>query len=535
MKRFLVVCLLLGSINLKAQEQTSPNLIGSHNLSGVTVTTSTGGGAGAGAGGNTPGYNSSTNTIMFGYTNGNAAYTYAFSQALQNSGMSITGYNYYWEYMNQGFTRGSLTANVNFLGTSGLSLHSRNWTLGTTTDWTTISGTEIFVNSLLAANIANFSLTFSGRDDRGWAGYYGPVVRNPSLSLNYTFDACAVNPLSSPTCSGYAAAYLTQQCTANALYDPSCPGYAAAYLTQQCTISALYSPSCPGYAAAYLTYQCNANPLYSTVCSGYEAAYKTQQCTANPLYATDCPGYAAAYKSQQCTADPFYATDCPGYAAAYAKKNILNIGSTTTTTPSTTTSSTVVITSSTSDPVAQAAPLVADTTVNSVVTTKSTTANADANPAAAVKITPAAPAPSTMTATQDTGSKKSNNDINTQNTQENKPADKPKTSREQLAEQRREAAKKEAVAKGKELANEMGKAADMAAQVEIQNVVVQAMGYTPGFDNYGRFILPDAQGYKPYTIYNNQRTVDSPAGRGLFGSSDYAHQQMVDAQYNLGN
>jgi hypothetical protein len=61
------------------------------------------------------------------------------------------------------------------------------------------------------------------------------------------------------------------------------------------------------------------------------------------------------------------------------------------------------------------------------------------------------------------------------------------------------------------------------------------MGYTPGFDNYNRFILPDGMGYKPYTIYNNQRTVDTPAGRGLFGGSDSVHQQMIDSQYNLGN
>jgi hypothetical protein len=110
----------------------------------------------------------------------------------------------------------------------------------------------------------------------------------------------------------------------------------------------------------------------------------------------------------------------------------------------------------------------------------------------------------------------------------------PTTAREAVAEQRREAAKKEAVQKGKDLANEMGKAADMQAQMEVQNVVIQAMGYSPGFDNYGRFILPDGQAYRPYTIYNNQRTVDTPAGRGLFGGSDSVHQQMIDSQYNLG-
>ena len=165
------------------------------------------------SGGSTPGYNSTTNTIYFGYTTSTAAYTYAFSQALQNSGMTILGYNYSWDYYNQGYSAGALSAKVNFAGTDGTSLHFKSWTLGTTTDWTTMSGTETFTGSgLLASNIANFSLSFTGKDNRFWAGYYGPMVKNPSLSLNYTFDSCSTNPLSSPTCPGYAAAYLTQQC-----------------------------------------------------------------------------------------------------------------------------------------------------------------------------------------------------------------------------------------------------------------------------------------------------------------------------------
>lgn len=508
MKLLLAILLLVISVNSNAQTQTSPNLIGSHNLTGTTSTTSTGGGY---SGGSTPGYNSTTNTIMFGYTQSTIAYTYALSQALQNSGLVFTGYNYSWEYLNQDYSRGSLSATINFIGINGANLHSKSWTLGTTTDWTTVSGTETFTNSILTSVLANFSLSFTGKDDRYWAGFYGPQVRNPSLSINYTYDQCSTNPLSSPTCPGYSAAYLTQQCSINSLYDPSCPNYATAYLTQQCTINSLYSPSCPGYAAAYLTYQCNIDALYSTTCPGYAAAYKTQQCNANQLYATDCPGYAAAY----------------------AKKNILNIGSSTTTTPTTTTSTTAVITS-TSDPVAQVAPLVSDPTVNSVITSKGTTANAEANPAAAVKITQTAPA--TTTTPQDSGAKKSDtkSDSTTSTADNKKSSDKPQTAREKLAEQRREAAKKEAVTKGKELANNMGKLADMQAQMEVQNVVIQAMGYTPGFDTYSR-LLPDTQFYKPYEVYAGQRNVDSVAGRRLFGGTDAIHQQMVDAQYNLGN
>lgn len=478
MKKFLLGLLLLVSATTQAQDYTSGNLIGSHNLTGTVPTTSEGGGF---SGGGTPGYNSATNTILFGYTQSTAAYTYAVNQALRDSGIVFTGYNYSWEYYNQNDSYGTLSATVNFTSTSGVSLYSRTWALGTTTTgWTSVSGTETFTNNILTSNLSSFGLSFTGIDGRFWAGYYGPQVRNPSLSVNYTFDPCTTNPLSSP----------------------SCPGYTEAYKTQQCSVSALYDPTCPGYAAAYLTYQCSIDPLYSTTCPGYTQAYYNQQCTINPLYDTGCSGYKEAY----------------------ALKNIVQ--------PTTTT--TVVVAQVTTDPVASAAPIVADPVVNSVVTTKSSTTNADANPAAAVKVTQSS-APATTTAADSSAEKKSDSkSTSTASTTENKPSNKPQTAREALAEKQREAAKKDAVAKAKNLANDMAKAADMEAQVAVQNVVIQAMGYTPGFDVYGRATLPDNQFYKPYEAYPGQRNIDTPSGRGLFGGSDRVHQGMVDQQYNLG-
>jgi hypothetical protein len=84
--------------------------------------------------------------------------------------------------------------------------------------------------------------------------YFGRGILGQSLqdwSVNSTSNACSTNPLSSPTCPGYAAAYLTQQCTISPLYDPSCPGYQQAYASQQCTANPLSSPSCSGYSRAY--------------------------------------------------------------------------------------------------------------------------------------------------------------------------------------------------------------------------------------------------------------------------------------------
>ncbi len=402
--------------------------------------------------------------------------------------------------------------------------------------------------------------------------YYGSAQSMPNLvgsTITFTgtetTDICASDPLSNPQCPGYAQAYFTQQCTISPLYNSQCPGYAQAYFNQQCSINPLYDTNCAGYAQAYLNYQCSVNPLYSTVCVGYQTAVTT--CNQNPLSHTFCPAYQTAttecglnslyaeycpaYQSTlaQCTVDPLsnelcpgyqfayscsldglYSKDCSNYADAYAKKNILGIGSTITTV--TTTTTTIVLAQATTDPVAQAAPIVADPVVNNIISTKPAAANAEANPAAAVKVT-AASAPVATTVTQSAQQEKKSETTATATKTEEKSSDKPKTAREQLAEQRREAAKKEAVAKGKDLANEMGKAADMAAQVEVQNVVIQAMGFTPGFDVYSKPI-PDGQFYRPYEAYPGQRTIDTPSSRRLFGGSDSVHQEMIDRQYNLG-
>lgn len=265
----LALVLLVGSAS--AQDMTSGNLIGQHNLTGTTPTDSQGGGY---SGGGTPGYNSATNTILFGYTQSTAAYTYAVNQALRDSGIVFSGYNYSWEYYNQNDSSGSLSATVNFIGLDGTSLYSRNWTLGTTNNgWTTMSGTETFNSTIPTSALSSFGLSFTGKDSRYWAGYYGPQVRNPSLSVNYRYDACATDPLSSPSCPGYEAAYLQQQCSINPLHSPSCPGYQQAYYNQQCSINALYDSGCPGYAQAYFDQQCHINGLYSRDCPNYAEAY----------------------------------------------------------------------------------------------------------------------------------------------------------------------------------------------------------------------------------------------------------------------
>lgn len=317
-------------------------------------------------------------------------------------------------------------------------------------------------------------------------------------------DQCTVDPLSSATCSGYASAYLTQQCTISALYSPSCPGYVEAYFTQQCMLNPLYEINCPGYAAAYLEYQCSINPLYSTTCLGYEKAYFDQQCTISGLYDQKCPNYAESYTTKMLLEKQRTAT------------TVATTGVVSQTAPLPTTDSSGEV----------KVALVADSNVNSVITTSATSASA-AQAATPVPLVaappPAAPAPQ---------EKKPEGSLPQMVQVPSGGSKTQPTARQAIAERRAEAAKKEAVEKGKNLANEMGKAADMESQKQIQNVVMQAMAFTPGFDAYSKASVPDVAGYKPFTVYNNQKTIDNRANLRMFGGTDKLHQEMVDEQYN---
>jgi hypothetical protein len=383
----------------------------------------------------------------------------------------------------------------------------------------------------------------------------------PGYQAAYLEQQCSINPLYSTTCSGYRQAYHDQQCSLNTLYATDCPGYAAAYLDQQCSINPLYSTTCRGYAVAYHDQQCSANPMYMTDCTGYAAAYKSQQCSISALYATDCPGYAQAYFSQQCSLNGLYDKTCPNYATAYATKMVLeqqNMASTVATAgviaqtaPQTTTTTTVSSEGTISSPAVVSST--GNTTVDKAIAAPAPSANSAAAPAAVVQLAPPPPAPAApqQQAQQERkpegkqggddkqgGDKPAGGPSQMANApqQESGGKEQPKTARQEIQEKRQEAAKKEAVEKGKNLANEMGKASDMESQKQVQNVVIQAMGFTPGFDQYNKQLIVQTQFYKPFTVYNNQQTVDNKRlGRGLFGPTDTLHNEMVDSQYNKGN
>jgi hypothetical protein len=213
---------------------------------------------------------------------------------------------------------------------------------------------------------------------------------------------------------------------------------------------------------------------------------------------------------------------------------------------------TVTTTINTDGSVSTGASVTGDTNVDKAITAKASTTNN--SPAAAVQLAPPPPPPQQQMAQNDSkGGDKP--EPKGGNKQEDKKDDAPKgsggnspsqnsnnaqassdkpaapTARQAIQERREAAARAEAVEKGKDLANEMGKASDLEAQKAVQNVVIQAMGFTPGFDAYSKQLIVQQQFYKPYQVYGNQKTIDNRSALRMFGGTDSLHQQMIESQY----
>lgn len=169
------------------------------------------------SGGPCPGV-SADGHIIFSWNQSTLSQSIAVNQALAaaGTGLQISGYNYSWSVKNSninGQQPGGYDpiayVDVNLLSPTGSLLTGDRYNYGYyIPNWTTFSGTRTYTNPYDLNSVGNIQLSVTAKDSGFWAGYYGPEFMNFNLSLNYRVDPCATNPLSSPTCPGYGAAYL---------------------------------------------------------------------------------------------------------------------------------------------------------------------------------------------------------------------------------------------------------------------------------------------------------------------------------------
>jgi len=92
---------------------------------------------------------------------------------------------------------------------------------------------------------------------------------NSSSCVSRTWNSTDSNTLLESGGSLYGAGTGNAIDCSDPLNNAGCSGYAAAYQTQQCNITQLYNESCPLYWEAYDDQQCDLNPQYAPFCRGY--------------------------------------------------------------------------------------------------------------------------------------------------------------------------------------------------------------------------------------------------------------------------
>ena len=192
--------------NAQNIDLTTGNIISATSWTGVTYTNSAGVGQCC-SGGPNPAINQDTNTIRFSYGYMAAAQSIALSKVFEplGTGIKVTGYNYSWQINNEGYNSGPLYANVSLVGKNGNLLESYNYDYNRyIPGFETFTGTQKFSVDYGAPSLSSLEVNFIGKDTRFWAGYYGPRVRDVSVSMNYQFDTSKpAAPITLPTITTY--------------------------------------------------------------------------------------------------------------------------------------------------------------------------------------------------------------------------------------------------------------------------------------------------------------------------------------------
>ena len=138
--------------------------------------------------------------------------------------------------------------------------------------------------------------------------------------VNVTWNASASNTLLENGGSLYGVGSGNSIDCSNPLNDTSCSGYDAAYLTQQCDLDGLYSTQCPNYWDDLFDYECSLDSQYSPTCAGYmvetfvEDTYYQDDMFGYEDYQNDQYGYYDPYEEEiyLFEEDPVYITELQG-------------------------------------------------------------------------------------------------------------------------------------------------------------------------------------------------------------------------------
>ena len=477
------------------------------------------GAAGGTSGGPTPAYNPSTGNIIFSFSSRTVSQMVAINQALANAGTGIQlgGYRYSWninnDQSNYGGNRGTLTGNVSLIGSDGDLLESFNYdyTKLNSAGFTKFSASQLFENRYSLASVSSLTVSFTGKDQNSWAGYYGPRVHVNEFSLLYTAEAstpgtdpCVTNPLSSTKCPGYGAAFVPKSSVNTA--TASAPVYATSSSTADSTtstpavniggaqLSATGTISAPDNIPQTLkdvqavTQQSQSSTSQSTNQPSTNTAPNMSliMSTIGRIQANDRAAQTSAVQNANRAVAASSAAAQEQAMAVAAASNSSNSASTQ---PTQQTTQTAML----SQPVI-ASSIVSQDRVTASSQFSMTTAltgrseSADGSTGLSLTTNKSISMNDLLSARMnvDTAAPNTTTDTVNKNTQPN----------------------------------------ELAGRVDIASIATQPKG----FDVYATLIIKDADFYAPKDIYGNQRTIDNARALRLL-SSDRLHQEMIDLQY----
>jgi len=148
--------------------------------------------------------------FSYGWTDLYQQINLATNAALSVTGLRVNGYNFGFTAKNgNGWDDGRtdlLFAYVQFNDKNNNPLINHTHNLNSNFGWTNFNFNKDFDSPYSLADLSTVRYGFVGRDNNGWAGPYGPEIRDVSFSLKYSVDPCKTDPLYSPTCPGYMEA-----------------------------------------------------------------------------------------------------------------------------------------------------------------------------------------------------------------------------------------------------------------------------------------------------------------------------------------
>ena len=168
--------------------------------------------------------------IRFGWTAATISQTQdVIADALRSVGIDVVGYLYQWKVKNynandtstnQTANQDPLTVTITFKDTAGNELYSKTYDYSyEIASWQLQNGQQLFPQAFGtdSTGVDTVTIEVYGQDAGYWAGYWGPEFREGQVYGLYVYrpleedNSCDLDPLSSPTCPGYADALAAEQ------------------------------------------------------------------------------------------------------------------------------------------------------------------------------------------------------------------------------------------------------------------------------------------------------------------------------------